>query len=106
MHKYKLERQLVALPDETVAAPAWQTANGDLDDEDVSWVDTNLEVRTLLTAQYAHGATGSFFPAALVCAFEAVACMHQLTMLLITSWMCAGGKGPRMLFRWGHTGTA
>ena len=48
LHKYKLERQLLATPEETVAAPAWVTANGELDDEDTSWTDSGLRVQLIL----------------------------------------------------------
>jgi hypothetical protein len=37
MHKYKLERR-------RVGESKWVTANGDLDDEEEGWLDSDLEV--------------------------------------------------------------
>ena len=54
LHKYKLERQLQSLSDGgvgsgsssagEVAHERWVTANGELDDEDLHWQDSHLQV--------------------------------------------------------------
>ena len=46
MHKYKLERQKVQMPEERIAAPVWQTANGELDDEATNFVDSDIEANS------------------------------------------------------------
>ena len=51
MHKYKLERQLQLPPDgssalagNTLLQERWATAHGELDDEDLQWQDSGLQV--------------------------------------------------------------